>query len=656
MQLLLANSAGFCYGVDRAVNMVEDLLGKGKRVCTLGPIIHNPQLVARFEAMGVSIIHSPIEAHEGETVVIRSHGVLRRVQDELMTTGCEVVDATCPCVKRIHQIVREKAQARSFVLVAGDKEHTEVLAILSHCACPAMVFSDVQELTDILQSGTVHREDPVIIVSQTTFNKQMFDTCVETAKKVCTNLTVFDTICKATAIRQEEARALSRQSDVMLVVGGKQSANTIRLKEICEKNCKTFLIETASELKKEYFINANIIGVTAGASTPACIIKEVQTTMSEILNNIDAEDVSFEEALEQSLKSVQNGDLVKGIVSGISPTEISVEIGTKHACYVPLSEITDDASLRPEDVVKKGEEIDLVVVRVNDVEGTVMLSKKRYDAIAGYEKVCAAVDTQEILQGKVTEVVKGGVLAQTNGVRIFIPASQATLSKDEPLEGLLKQSVRLRVIEVNRSRGRAVGSIRSVLREERKDAEEKIWGDIAEGTVFKGVVKSLVDFGVFVDIGGVDGLVHISELSWNRIKHPSEVVKVGDMLEVYVKGVDKEKKRISLGYKKTEDNPWEIFKRDYKVDDVITVKIASLTQFGAFATILPSVDGLIHVSQISHEHVAKPQDVLKVGQQVEVKITEVDYDKKRISLSMKALLPDQEAQADGSEEASADAE
>ncbi|MFA9382007.1 MAG: 30S ribosomal protein S1, partial [Acetanaerobacterium sp.] len=323
-------------------------------------------------------------------------------------------------------------------------------------------------------------------------------------------------------------------------------------------------------------------------------------------------------------------------------TEITVEIGTKHACYVPLAEMTDNANLKPEDIVKKGEEIDLVVVRVNDVEGTVMLSRKRFEAIAGYEKVCAAVDTQEILEGKVNEVVKGGVLATTNGVRVFIPASQATLSRDEPLEGLLKHPVvHFRILEVNRQRGRAVGSIRSVLREERREAEDKIWADIEEGKTYSGVVKSIVDFGAFVDLGGVDGLVHISELSWNRIKHPSEVVKVGDMLEVYVKGVDKEKRRISLGYKKTEDNPWEVFKREYGVGSIVNVKIASLTQFGAFATIIPGIDGLIHVSQIALEHVVKPHDVLTVGQQVDVKITEIDFEKKRISLSIKALLAEE---------------
>lgn len=657
MEIILAKTAGFCFGVDRAVNMVYDLLRDNDSdgcVCTLGPIIHNPQLVEDLKQQGVRIISNPTQATEKDTVVIRSHGVSQAVYDQLKQTGCRVEDATCPYVARIHRIVREASGDDNVIIVAGDSNHPEVQAICGHCKNGAYVVANEGELRALLEAHDGFSGKKVHLVAQTTFNKFIFDSCVETAKKVCTNLTIFDTICKATAMRQDEAKEISKQVDIMLVIGGRQSSNTAKLKEVCEQNCKTLLIETAAELTREQFSNVQKIGVTAGASTPACIIKEVQTTMSEILNNIDTEDVSFEEALEQSLKSVQNGDKVKGIVSGISPTEISVEIGTKHACYVPLAELTDDPTLKPEDIVKKGDEIDLIVVRVNDVEGTVMLSKKRFDAIAGYEKVCAAVDTQEVLEGKVTEVVKGGVLVSCNGVRVFVPASQATLSREEPLEGLLKQTVRFRVLEVNRQRGRAVGSIRSVLREERKEAEEKIWNEIEEGKVYKGTVKSLVDFGAFVDLGGVDGLVHISELSWNRIKHPSEVVKVGDVLEVYVKGVDKEKKRISLGYKKTEDNPWEVFNRQYSVGSVVNVKIASMTPFGAFATIIPGVDGLIHVSQIAKEHVAKPQDVLKVGQQVDVKITEIDLEKKRISLSIKALLAEEPAAEEAAAEPAAE--
>lgn len=358
--------------------------------------------------------------------------------------------------------------------------------------------------------------------------------------------------------------------------------------------------------------------------------------MSEILK--DQEELSFEEMLEQSFKTIYNREKVTAVVTGLAPNEISVDIGTKHAGYVPLAELTDDPNAKVEDLVKIGDELELLVVRVNDVEGTVMLSKKRLDAIAGFEKVMGAVDTGEILEGTVVEVIKGGVLALTNGVRVFIPASQATMSRSDSLEDLLKKKVQFKILEVNRQRKRAVGSIRVVLREQRKELEDKFWEQAEVGQQYTGVVKSLTSYGAFVNLGGVDGMIHISELSWNRIKHPSEVVNVGDTVEVYIRDIDKEGKKISLGYKKAEDNPWEIMQKDYPVGTICTVKVVSMTPFGAFAQIIPGVDGLIHISQISNERINKPADVLSIGQEVQVKITEVDTEKKRISLSVRALL------------------
>lgn len=369
--------------------------------------------------------------------------------------------------------------------------------------------------------------------------------------------------------------------------------------------------------------------------------------MSEILKE---EEMSFEEMLDQSFKSTYTGEKVKGIVTGIAPNEITVDIGTKHTGYVPLSELTSDPSLKPEDIVKKGDEIELIVMRVNDVEGTVMLSKKRLDAQAGFEKVMAAAGTGEVLSGTVTDVVKGGVLAVTEGVKVFIPASLSGVSKNDSLDQLLKQKVDFVIREVNEKRHRAVGSIKDVLKEQKKALEEKFWSEVEVGKRYQGVVKSLTSYGAFVDLGGVDGMVHISELSWLRIKHPSDVVKVGDVLDVYVKDIDTENKKISLGYKKTEDNPWEVLKRDYQIGDVVTAKVVSMTAFGAFAQIIPGVDGLIHISQISTERINKPQDVLTIGQEVQVKITDIDFEKKRVSLSMKALLEEAPAAEESSEE------
>lgn len=370
--------------------------------------------------------------------------------------------------------------------------------------------------------------------------------------------------------------------------------------------------------------------------------------MSENLNN--QEELSFEELLDQSFKSTYTGEKVTGIVTGIAPNEITVDIGTKHAGYLPISEFTDDPAANIAEMVKKGDELELMVVRVNDVEGTVMLSKKRLDAIAGFEKVMNAVDTGEILEGVVVDVVKGGVLALTNGVKVFIPASQATMSRGQDLNTLLKQKVEFKILEVNRQRRRAVGSIRAVLSEQRKALEEQFWANVEVGKHYQGTVKSLTSYGAFVDLGGVDGMIHISELSWQRIKHPSQVVKEGDVVDVYVKDIDPEKKKISLGYKKTEDNPWVILQNQYQVGDTAHVKIVSMTTFGAFAQLIPGVDGLIHVSQIANERIGKPSDVLSIGQEVDVKITEIDFENKRVSLSIRALLNDQEEAAQSQDE------
>lgn len=381
--------------------------------------------------------------------------------------------------------------------------------------------------------------------------------------------------------------------------------------------------------------------------------------MSEILENkevieadaenkkeeaVSMDEMSFSEALEESLKNLTTDQTVKGGVVGISPNEVQVDIGRKHAGYVPLSELTNDPSLSPEDVVKVGDVIDLIIMKTNDAEGTVMLSKRRYDAIKAWDDIVKASEEGTILEGTVTDVIKGGVLVVTGALRVFVPASLATASRGEPLENLLKTKVRFKVIEVNKQRRRAVGSIRAVLKEERKAAEEAFWADAEEGRTYTGTVKSLTSYGAFVDIGGVDGMIHISELSWNRIKHPSEVVNVGDTVEVYIKALDRENKKISLGYKKVEDNPWEILRRDYPVGTVVDAKIVGITAFGAFAQVIPGIDGLIHISQLSTEHVEKPQDVVKGGDVVKVKITNIDFDKKRVSLSMKeAMAPAEEA-------------
>ncbi len=637
MKVTVAKSAGFCFGVSRAVNLTEELISKGEKICTLGPIIHNEDVVKKFENKGVYAVNSIDEIKNGCGVVIRSHGVDKNTYQELEKRGIKYFDATCPFVSKIHKIVREESKKGRLVIICGDKNHPEVKGIVGHCEGKYLVVNGEEEL----KNAKLTPETPLSIVAQTTFNTIEWKKTLEFLKKHYTNCEIFVTICSATSVRQDEAVDLSKKSDIMIVIGGKNSSNTAKLFHICSENCETVWIERADEIDPNNFLGKQKISVTAGASTPVDIIKEVQDTMSELEKNMEG--TTFEEMLEQSFKSIYNGEKVTATVIGVSASEVLVDVGTKHTGYVMRDEMTDDPSADIRDLVKVGDEIDLIVLRVNDVEGTVMLSKKRLEAEAGFEKVMSAAETDEIFEGVIIDAVKGGVIALTNGVRVFIPASLATLNRVEDLKTLVKTKVKFKILEANRQKRRALGSVKAVLNAERKAAQEAFWAEAEVGKKYNGTVKSLTAYGAFVDLGGVDGMVHISELSWERIKKPSDVLKVGDTVEVYIKDISEDKK-ISLGYKKAEDNPWEILKNNYEVGSVCNVKIISMTTFGAFAQIIPGIDGLIHISQISNKHIAKPQDVLEIGQEVEAQITELDFDKKRVNLSIRALMPEETAE------------
>ena len=646
MKIKVAENIGFCFGVNRAIDIVEKLLDEGKSVCTYGPIIHNKQLVDELTQKGARVVENPDEVKDGEILVMCSHGVAQSVFDEAEKLNIEYKDATCPFVAKIHKIVTEASSDGRIVLVAGDKNHKEVRGILGHTNGECYTFMSEEELLELFENGKISANSPITAVSQTTFNNEIWDICQKTLKKVCTNTKIFDTICNATAKRQDEASALSKECDGMVVIGGKHSSNTTKLYDICLENCaNTIHIETAEEYDAVRFADCDLVGVVAGASAPARIIKEVLATMSEKLTPVEEQEInydemSFEEAFEAFSGNMSTDKQVKGYVLAVGPTEIQVDIGRKHAGFVPADEYSNDPTVKLCEEVKVGDVLDLIILKTNDQEGTVLLSKKRFDSIAGWDNIVKASESGEILEGVVSDVVKGGVNVYTNGVRVFIPASQATLYRVEDLSELKGQTVRFKILEIGRGR-RVIGSVRTVLRDEKKAQQEKVWSSIAVGDKIKGTVKSLTGYGAFVDIGGVDGMVHISELSWARIKNPAEVVSVGDEIEVYVKALDTEKRKISLGYKKADENPWVIFNNNYKVDDVVTAKIVSLTSYGAFARVIPGIDGLIHISQIANKHVAKPGDELTVGQEVEVKIIEIDQDKKRVSLSIRALLPEE---------------
>lgn len=650
----VAKHAGFCFGVDRAVKIVYRLLDEGKKVCTFGQIIHNPQIVREFSDRGVIIVNSPKEVPKGYTLVIRSHGVQKQIIEELNQLGINYEDATCPFVSKIHRIVEKNTDENIPLIIAGDKNHAEVIGIMSYAKGDVFCVSDENELENLLKDNKNLKNTPFCAVAQTTFNKNLWEKIKILLKKYCTNLKIFGTICDATDERQKESQELSKQCDLMVVIGGRHSSNTNKLFEICNANTKSIFIEDASELSRELIGSAHFVGVTAGASTPAVIIKEVLNTMTELMENTVNENLgteetvkaiddnmSFEEALEVSLNNMNHNKQVVGTVIAVGPTEVQVDIGRKQTGIVPASELSNDTSKKPEELVKVGDEINLIIMKTNDVEGIITLSKRRYDAAAGMREIMNAKETEQVLTGTVSAVVKGGLTVISNGVRVFVPASHATLTRKESLDDMVGTEVSFRVIEVRRGRS-VIGSIRSVLREQAAAAQEKIWASIEVGAKYTGTVKSLTSYGAFVDIGGVDGMIHITELSWNKIKHPSEVVNVGDTVEVYVKDIDTDKKKISLGFKKAEDNPWEILKAKYTEGDIVDVKVVSMTTYGAFANVIPGIDGLIHISQIADRRIEKPQDVLTVGDTVTAKITNIDYDAKRVSLSIRALIEKEE--------------
>lgn len=637
-RVTVAQSAGFCFGVRRAVDLAEREAAKHQTLYSYGEIIHNTHETRRLEKLGVRTAECTAAIPDGAAVLIRAHGVTRAVYEELKAKGCTVYDATCPFVAKIHRIVEAESKAGRRIIILGSKNHPEVLGIAGWCQ-NAAVYESSEQLLQALDELGLPPETPVSVVGQTTLNRASWNISVKILKKRYTNCKIFDTICNATDERQTEARSLAGRSDCMVVIGDKKSSNTKRLYEISASLCPHVLhIEDATELGTSDIeaLRGLTVGITAGASTPAWIIKEVSNMMSAETRIETNED--FAAMLEESFKTLNNGDKVTGTVIAVSPTEVQVDLGVKHTAYIPVSELSDDPSYKVEEHVKPGDEIEAVVVRVNDLEGTVALSKKRVDQLKGWETIEAAKEEHTPVEGTIIEENRGGIVATAHGVRVFIPASQTGVPKDESMAQLVKTKQTFYITEINRQRKRVVGSIRQIQQEARKAAAEKVWETIEVGAEYEGTVKSLTSYGAFVDIGGVDGMIHISELSWGRIKHPSEVVSIGDHVNVYVIALDRENKKISLGYKRPEDNPWNIFTTNFQVGDTATVKILKFMPFGAFAEIVPGVDGLIHISQIADHRIAKAEEALTIGQEVEAKIIDINDEKKKVSLSIRALL------------------
>ena len=644
-EITVASLAGFCFGVKRAVDTALSLSEKtalGERVYALGKPVHNSDVCNDLEKRGVRIIDASEldkimeSASESSpvTLITRAHGTDKALFDSLVSFSeknsfFKTVDCTCPFVKRIHNIATEKTNENSLLCIFGDENHPEVKAIRSYAKGDSAAFDSTDEAKKLITD-----KKSLILVSQTTQKLSEWEKIQLFFKKYCTNVDFFDTICSVTENRQNEAVCLADKVQLMVVVGGKDSSNTKSLYFVSKKVLdNTVWVENAEELKSLGLSLPDKIGITAGASTPAHIIEEVYKTMSEVKEN-----ATFEEMLEESLKTLNTGDIVTGVITSITSTEVHVDLSAKVTGILAVDELVPDASQNINDLYKVGDTIEAFVVRVSDVEGVAGLSRKRIERMSEWKKIVEAHKEGTVLEGKVTEAVKGGVIISSGYSKVFVPASQTGVAKDADLSTLIGSTQKFVIIDINEQRNRAVASIKTVLRAEHKAATEQFWNEIEEGKKFTGTVKSLTSYGAFVDLGAVDGMVHISELSWSRIKNPAEVVSVGDTIEVFVKSFDAEKKRISLGCKTDDNNPWNIFMNNYKVDDVATVKIVGLTPFGAFADISPDVDGLIHISQIADKKIGNPAEYLEVGQEVDAKIVAIDEDKKKVSLSIRALL------------------
>ena len=656
--ITVAENAGFCFGVKRATDRLEEALAnaaKGERIYTLGHLIHNETYneslrrrgVEAIDNNGITELAEHADADHPVKVLVRAHGCTRETVALLEESAKKNpyfgwIDCTCPYVKKIHKIAGETNAEEQFFILVGAANHPEVVGIMSCFDGEKYVFSSVEEMESSLcqqGAGKMHKKTPVM-AAQTTQNLVIWHQMQKKLKNLYTNVIIFDTICSVTETRQTEATELAKRCDFMVVIGGRESSNTAKLYEICRKYCgKTVWIANASELDRDMLADATNIGIVAGASTPSDEIEEVYKTMSEMNEN-------FEKMLDESACSTLNtGDVVTGTVTHVSDAELQLDVGAGVTGYIKADQITNDPAFKLTENFKNGDKVEAFVIRVSDIEGVAELSKKRVDADRNWQTIVAACEDKTVLEGKVAEAVKGGVVIWCNANRVFVPASQTGVPKDGDLATLVGTTVQFKIIEVKQGK-KAIGSIRLVQREVRRAQEADFWAGIEVGKVYNGTVKSMTSYGAFVDLGGVDGMVHLTELSWKHIKNPAEVVAVGDAITVFVKSFDPEKKRISLGYKTEETNPWNVFKSQYAVGDIASVKIVNMMPFGAFAEIVDGVDGLIHISQIALQRIAKPADILEIGQVVDARIIEIDDEKQKVSLSIRSLLEEAAAAAE----------
>ncbi len=632
MKVYIAEQAGYCFGVKRAVDTAIGTLKDSNNIPTysLGPLVHNPQVVDKLQREGLRVIESVNGLNDGK-VIIRAHGVPYSLQKEIEELNLELIDCTCPFVKSVHKKVEEYNNKGYKIIIIGDKNHPEIIGINGWCNNEGIIVNNEEEAIN------VPHYDKICIVSQTTNTLEKFESLSNILASKGNEVKVFNTICNATNLRQKACEELAKKVDAMIVIGGYNSSNTNKLVEISKKYCNNvYHIEISKDLYLQELSKFNTIGITAGASTPDWIIKEVVDTMDNINND------EIMEAIENSLVKIHRGDVVKGKVIYVTENEVMVNINYKSDGIINREELSNDPDVKPKEMFKEGDEIEVYIVKLDDGEGNVVLSTKRLESIKGWEELNRIYENKEEVECKVLSDVKGGLSVLVNGIAGFMPASQISVAYVDNLSDYKGKILTAKLIDFNLDKKRVILSSKEIEKAELKKKREELWNSLEVEKVIDGEVKRLTDFGAFVDIGGLDGLVHISDLSWFRINHPSEVVSIGDKIKVQVLDFDKGKNRISLGLKQILPQPWDIFIKNRKIGDITTGKVVNVLDFGAFIRLEEGVDGLVHVSQISREHVNKPSDKLKIGDQVAVKIIDINEEDKKVSLSIKEVEEDED--------------
>ena len=664
MKIIIADHSGFCFGVHRAVDIViSELESDSNKVYSYGPLIHNPQAVGQLESQGLVTLDDYKSLEDGN-IIIRSHGVAKSQEEEMKSKGLNVIDSTCPYVKAVQKKVEDYSLKGYNIVIIGDDKHPEVIGISGYSQGDVYIVNHLDGVKNLPYL------DKICVVSQTTNTKDKFDTLSEAIKEKGNEVEIFNTICKATKNRQESAKEVASIVDAMIVIGGYTSSNTRKLVEISKEYCNNvYHIESIKDLSLQEITKFNTIGITAGASTPDWIIKEAVEAMENINNNEINNEVKDEvkdevvneemsndfsndmmEAIENTFTRIHRGDVIKGKVIFVTNSEVMVNINYKSDGIITRDELSSDSDVNPKDLYKEGDDIYVYVIKNDDGEGNVVLSAKRVEDIKTWDTLEENFNNKDILEAKVSKVVKGGLIAIVKGINGFIPASHVSANYVSNLESFKDEVLKVKIIDFDKEKRKLVLSRKEIEKEELKIKRDAVWASLEENKIIEGTVQRITDFGAFVDLGGVDGLIHISDLSWNRVKHPSDIVQPGDKVEVQVLSFDKEKNRISLGLKQTIEEPWTAFTNSVNIGDVVEGKVVNLLDFGAFIRLNSGVDGLLHVSQISKEHVAKPSDVLSIGQIIEVKVIDINNEDRKISLSMKEVNEEESVEVEKTED------